>query len=181
MKPAIVRFERGGPPVRVRPWHVRGLRQEGFTLVELLIVIIILALLATIGIPTFLGQRQRAQDAAAYTLVRNALTAMQAAFVDYGTYTEVDVEELAALEPSIVWVESDDDLVSTHPAWIAETVGAQAEDNEVAFYLESRTVVDLASVSASGNVFGIQVDAADVSETGYVKVKTVEGETSLGW
>lgn len=156
-------------------------REAGFTLIELLVVIIILAVLATVGIPTFLGQRQRAHDAAAYTLVRNALTALQAALVDTGDYTLVTTDHLASIEPSIVWVESGEDLVSTAPAWIAEDVGAEAKANEVAFYLQSKTVADLASVSESGNIFGIQVDTVDVSETGYVKVKLIEGETSLGW
>jgi prepilin-type N-terminal cleavage/methylation domain-containing protein len=159
----------------------KGRRQGGFTLIELLVVIIILALLATIGIPTFLGQRQKAHDAAAYTLVRNALTALQAALVDTGDYTLVTADQLTAIEPSIVWKESENDLVSTAPAWIAEDVGAQATNNEVAFYLQSKTVADLASRSESGNIFGIQVDTVDVSKTGYVKVKTIEGETSLGW
>ncbi len=159
----------------------RATRQRGFTLVELLIVIIVMALLAAIAIPTYLGQRQRAQDSAAYTMVRNALTALQAAYVDTADYTLITVEQLTALEPSIAWVEAGDNLVDTNPAWIAEDVPAQAADRQVAFFLESRRVADLASVSASGNVFGIQIDTVNINETGYVKVKLIEGETSLGW
>jgi TPP-dependent 2-oxoacid decarboxylase len=129
----------------------------------------------------YLGQRQRAQDTAAYTLVRNALTAVQTAFVDTGDYTLVTLDDLTAIESSIDWVVCDDDLVGTAPAFIKDPIGAEARRQQVAVHCESKTVVDLASLSASGNSFGIQVDALDLTETGYVKVKDVDGSVSVGW
>jgi type IV pilus assembly protein PilA len=155
--------------------------QHGFTLIELLVVIIIIAILCTIAIPTFLGQRQHAQDAAAYSLCRNGFTALQGAFVDTGDYTLISAADLHAIEPSINFVESADDLVTTTPAWISNAVAAHAAANEVAFYPESKTVADLASVSASGNIYGIQVDTQSITDTGYVKVKVVEGSAGIGW
>ena len=39
--------------------------EEGFTLIELMVVVLIIAILIAIAIPTFLGARPRAQDRAA--------------------------------------------------------------------------------------------------------------------
>jgi prepilin-type N-terminal cleavage/methylation domain-containing protein len=158
---------------------IRG--EKGFTLIELLMVIIIIAVLAAIAIPTFLGQRERANDSAAYTLVRNALTAVQTCFVDTADYTQVTPAMLAAVEPSIGWIESPADLVSTAPPGIANTAGADAKDNEVAYYAESPEIVDLVSVSASGNSFGIQINSVNLAQTGYVKVKVIDGSAKIGW
>ena len=41
--------------------------------------------------------------------------------------------------------------------------------------------MDIASRSESGNWFGIQLDSHDISETGYVQVKVVDGSADLGW
>lgn len=78
-------------------------RQSGFTLRELLVVIIIIAILTAIAIPTFLGQREKAQDAAAVPLLRNALTVVESANIDMRDYFAITAGELSALEPSIVW------------------------------------------------------------------------------
>jgi type IV pilus assembly protein PilA len=77
--------------------------QDGFTLVELLIVVLIIAILLAIAIPTFIGSIQRAQDRGAQTHVRHALTAELAIYTDNEHFTAVSAT-LTATEPRLVYV-----------------------------------------------------------------------------
>jgi type IV pilus assembly protein PilA len=65
----------------------------GFTLTELLIVIVILGVLVAIAIPQFMGQRQKATGAAARSDLRNAATIEESQLADSGAY----VSSLSAL------------------------------------------------------------------------------------
>lgn len=61
--------------------------RDGFTLVELAVVMVILAILATIAIAVFLGQREKAQRSSAISSLRNTLVLAEAIRMEGGAYT----------------------------------------------------------------------------------------------
>ncbi len=61
-------------------------RQHGFTLVELLLVLVILGILAAIVIPKFSGRTEQAKEQAAVTQISTFRTALDAFEVDTGGY-----------------------------------------------------------------------------------------------
>lgn len=69
------------------PTSPRDARSEGFTLVELLVVVLIIGILAGMAIPAFLGQRSKGWDAAVRADLRNAATAEETYLTAHGTYS----------------------------------------------------------------------------------------------
>jgi len=83
----------------------------GFTLIEIMVVVLILAILLAIAIPTFLGVTGGANDRAAQSNLNTALTTVKAAATQNNqNYLDI-FGGLAAAEPTLEW--NNDSTIST--------------------------------------------------------------------
>jgi len=73
--------------------------EEGFTLIELMVVLLIIAILLAIAIPTFLGARNTANARSTQENLRNALTAEQTNWTNNQSFNL----GLGNLEPALSW------------------------------------------------------------------------------
>jgi type IV pilus assembly protein PilA len=85
--------------------------ERGFTLIELMIVVLIIGVLVTVALPTFLGTRTRAYDRAAQADVRNAFAAEKAYYTDNLTYT-TNPATMTAIEAAISYLAGDTPLTT---------------------------------------------------------------------
>jgi type IV pilus assembly protein PilA len=156
-------------------WINKRLSNErGFTLIELMVVVLIIAILIAIAIPTFLGARKRAQDRAAQSGVRNAFTAEKTFYTDGEEYTAT-AADMTAIEPSLTYVTgaSDDPkemslAVSTNGQTVV--VGAYSVAGNC-FFLK-----DIATGSGAGTTF-----LKTTNQTSCTSDVTTTGFTADGW
>ena len=73
---------------------------RGFTLVELLVVLLILSILGVIALPAWLDQRAKGEDTEAKQTIRTAVIALTAHHMDTGSY-DATPAQLEAIEPSL--------------------------------------------------------------------------------
>ena len=85
--------------------------EHGFTLIELMVVILIIGVLVLLALPTFLGARTRALDRATQSDVRNAFAAEKAYYTDNLTYT-TNPATMTSIEAAITYLAGDTPLVS---------------------------------------------------------------------
>jgi type IV pilus assembly protein PilA len=89
---------------------------RGFSMVELLVVLLLLGILATITLPAFLSQRAKGQDSEAQSTVRTAVIALRTFETDHHTFdaTRADLE---LIEPTLGEATADFSVSGTETAF----------------------------------------------------------------
>jgi prepilin-type N-terminal cleavage/methylation domain-containing protein len=118
--------------------HRRTAGSDGFTLIELAIVIGVISVLLAAAIPLYLGVTRRSHDTSAQSSLRLALSAAKAKASTAGNYSDLD----ALIEGNLV---------------ITESTGASAGPLQVMFQHDDIRVT-FAALSASGTCFYLQDD-----------------------
>lgn len=72
--------------------------EDGFTLIEILVVILIIGILTSIAIPVFLNQRKVAVDASVTSDVKSVVTAIETGIIENSDATNIE-----NIGPSGVW------------------------------------------------------------------------------
>jgi len=76
--------------------------ESGFSLIELLVVILIIGILAAIAIPSFLNQRGKGDDAEAKSVVVTAARALETCATDNnGSYASCSLASLQSIESTL--------------------------------------------------------------------------------
>lgn len=130
---------------------------EGFTLIELMVVLLIIAILLAIAIPTFLGARNTANARSTQENLRNALTAEQTNW----TSNQVFTTDAQSLEPSLAW---------------ETTIGSLAEGAKDVYAVVGNSPTDdnvtLQAYAKDGNCYALyQSNNASTDFTAYIAYK----------
>ncbi len=89
--------------------------ERGFTLVEVTLVVLLIAILLLIGIPAFLDAKSTAKDRSAQTSLRHAFANAKGIYTDEDSYASVTPAAMTAAETGLVFTTSP----STQPTMVS--------------------------------------------------------------
>jgi type IV pilus assembly protein PilA len=80
--------------------------EDGFSLIELMVVLLIMGILVGLGLPAFLGVKGRFQDRAAESKVRDSVLAARILYTDQASFATATSApgQLDQIDPTTCWV-----------------------------------------------------------------------------
>lgn len=120
--------------------------RNGFTLVELLVVVVIVSILAAIAIPRFSNTKEKAYVAAMKSDLRNLATAEESFFFDSSKYT-VSLAQMSGYSPTVGVAITVNEATAT--GWSATAISATTARQ---CYLFSGVAVPVGTATIEGSI-----------------------------